>query len=271
MWTVFIEFIYWIYYNIASVSCFGFFARRHVDLSSLTRGWTHTPCIGMQSLHHSVSRKVCPPWLVFRSSLPFTSSVSVVLSRDSTRVVVSFFSPTALPWPDREPEGASLEGWRPPWGIPLGFTSRPLHSPAVGRREVSSGFVRVLSLVQHAFLSRTLTGSLGFFSEGLVGCPVAASFSVRLLRCGCPAGLGAVSLSSVRLHRCGCPAGLGAVSPSLPACVLALGASLSPSFFLYCPSTLGFVLYYLERLKIRLPSQLSSQNVFLNRHLKHYK
>ena len=96
----------------------------------------------------------------------------------------------------------------------------------------------------------------GFFSQGVSSdrCPVAASFLVCLRRCQCPADLVAVDLS-------------------LTACILGLGASLSPSFFVcvYCPSTLGFALYYLERLKIRLASHPSSQNPLLNRHLKHYK
>lgn len=96
----------------------------------------------------------------------------------------------------------------------------------------------------------------GFFSQGVSSdrCPVAASFSVCLLRCRCPAGLWL------------------SVCPYLLAFwVWGLPCHLVCFFFLYCPSTLGFALYYLERLKIRLASHPSSQNPLLNRHLKHYK
>ena len=39
--------LYWIFYNIASVLCFGFQLWSMWDFSSLTRDRTHTPCTGM--------------------------------------------------------------------------------------------------------------------------------------------------------------------------------------------------------------------------------
>ena len=45
-------------YNTASVLCFGFFWLRGMwDLSSPTRDWTRTPCIGRQSLNHWTARE----------------------------------------------------------------------------------------------------------------------------------------------------------------------------------------------------------------------
>ena len=43
MWTNFN--LYWICYNIASVSCFGLWPWGRWYLSSLTRDWTHTPTL----------------------------------------------------------------------------------------------------------------------------------------------------------------------------------------------------------------------------------
>ena len=51
MWTIF-KSLYWVCYNIASVLCFSFLTTRHVDLNSLTRDGTCTPCVGRQSLNH---------------------------------------------------------------------------------------------------------------------------------------------------------------------------------------------------------------------------
>ena len=67
-------FLYCICYNISSALCFHFLAMRHIDLSSPTRDWIHTPCIGKWSLYHwtevcqkSVSkRRVFSPALVYK-------------------------------------------------------------------------------------------------------------------------------------------------------------------------------------------------------------
>ena len=51
--------VYWICWNMASVSCFGFLWPWGMwDLSSPTRDQTHNPCIGRQSLNHWNARKV---------------------------------------------------------------------------------------------------------------------------------------------------------------------------------------------------------------------
>ena len=69
MWTIFLSH-YRIYYDTASVLCFGFLVLRQVDLSSLTRDRIHTPCTGRQrSLNHwttrEVSMKASALWLLF--------------------------------------------------------------------------------------------------------------------------------------------------------------------------------------------------------------
>ena len=61
---------YRIYYDTASVLCFGFLVLRQVDLNSLTRDRIHTPCTGRQrSLNHwttrEVSMKASALWLLF--------------------------------------------------------------------------------------------------------------------------------------------------------------------------------------------------------------
>ena len=43
------------------VFCCGLLATRHVDLSSLTRDRTHTPCIGRPSFNHWTTREVLGP------------------------------------------------------------------------------------------------------------------------------------------------------------------------------------------------------------------
>ena len=53
--------LYWICYNISSsffFFCFFFLAMRHVDLSSLTRDQTHTPCTGRWPLTHWTTREL---------------------------------------------------------------------------------------------------------------------------------------------------------------------------------------------------------------------
>ena len=60
MWAIF-ESLYWIYYNITSVlwSYFLFVWRQAMwGLSSLTRDWTDTPCIGRWILNHWTTREV---------------------------------------------------------------------------------------------------------------------------------------------------------------------------------------------------------------------
>ena len=56
--------LYWIWYNIASfVLCSGVLVCRGMwDLSSQTRGWTCTPCIGKWSLNHWTTREVQYRW-----------------------------------------------------------------------------------------------------------------------------------------------------------------------------------------------------------------
>ena len=56
--------LHWIFCNITSVLCFGFWPQGMWDIRSLTRDWTCTPCIGRQSLNHWTSRKV-PVWFWF--------------------------------------------------------------------------------------------------------------------------------------------------------------------------------------------------------------
>ena len=55
--------LYWICYNVAYVLFFGCW--RHVGSSD--RDWTHTPCIGRQSLHHWTTREV-PCTLLLRAA-----------------------------------------------------------------------------------------------------------------------------------------------------------------------------------------------------------
>ena len=51
--------LYWICYNIASVLCFGVFWPKGIwDLSSPTRDWTCTPCLGRWSFNHWTTREV---------------------------------------------------------------------------------------------------------------------------------------------------------------------------------------------------------------------
>ena len=58
MWTVLWS-LYWIYYNIASVLCFGFLASEACgNLSSPTRDQTCTPCIRKWNLNHWTIREV---------------------------------------------------------------------------------------------------------------------------------------------------------------------------------------------------------------------
>ena len=65
--------LYWICYNIAPVSYFGFLVMRHVDLSSLTKDWTLIPALGDEvfTLGHQKS----PLWaLSTLSIIPFCSA-----------------------------------------------------------------------------------------------------------------------------------------------------------------------------------------------------
>lgn len=137
---------------------------------------------------------------------------------------------------------------------PLGVHLTSLALTCCWEKGISSGFVRVPNLVQHALLSRTATGSLGvLFSGCLIRCPLLLpSLSICT---------DADALQALRLS----------VWPYLLAFWVWGLPCLLVFFFWYCPSTLGFVLYYLQRLKIRLPSHVSTQNLFLNRHLKHYR
>ena len=49
----------WIYYSIISVLCFDFFGHKACGtLSSLTRDWTHIPCIGRWSVNLWTTREV---------------------------------------------------------------------------------------------------------------------------------------------------------------------------------------------------------------------
>ena len=50
--------LYWICYSITSVFCFLFGPQGRWDLSSPTRGWTLSPCLGRQSLNHQSAREV---------------------------------------------------------------------------------------------------------------------------------------------------------------------------------------------------------------------
>ena len=53
--------LYWIWYSIACILCFDFWAQGIRDLSSLTRDCTQTPCIERQSLNRWTTREV-PKW-----------------------------------------------------------------------------------------------------------------------------------------------------------------------------------------------------------------
>ena len=54
--------LYWICYSIASVFMFWFSGHKACEIfSSLTRDWTHTSCIGRQSLNH---------WTIMEDPLP---------------------------------------------------------------------------------------------------------------------------------------------------------------------------------------------------------
>ena len=50
--------LYSIYYHIASLSCFGFLALRHVGSQLPNQDWTCTLCTGGQSLNHWATREV---------------------------------------------------------------------------------------------------------------------------------------------------------------------------------------------------------------------
>ena len=49
---------YWTCYSVAFVLCFDFFGHETWDISSLTRNWTYTSCIGRWSLNHWTAREV---------------------------------------------------------------------------------------------------------------------------------------------------------------------------------------------------------------------
>lgn len=229
--------------------CLGFFARRHVDLSSLTRIEPTPPALESEVQHFLVSREVRPSLGleslgIFASPSPLVSLLCPVWFHWK-QLFLSFLAPLrALTW--QGARGASLEEWRPAWGIPLGFTSRPLHSLLSGEG-ISSGFVRVLNLVQHALLSRTATGSLGFFPQGVPsGAPRCCFPSLSVCT-------DADALQALRLS----------VWPYSFAFLGSLGALSLVFFVCIVHQLLGFALYYLQRLKIRLPSHVSSQNLFL--------
>ena len=53
----FLKSLYWIYYNIASILCFGFFGCKACGIS-LSTDWTCTTWIGRQSLKHWITREL---------------------------------------------------------------------------------------------------------------------------------------------------------------------------------------------------------------------
>lgn len=94
-------------------------------------------------------------------------------SCDSTRAVVSFFrAPLRCPDLTGSPRGPVWRSGGLPEVSPRGSPHVPC-THCCREKGISSGFVRVLNLVQHALLSRTATGSLGVLSSGcLVRCPL---------------------------------------------------------------------------------------------------
>ena len=50
--------LYWIYYNVASVLCFGFLAKRHAGSWCPIRDQTCALCMGRWSLKHCTAREV---------------------------------------------------------------------------------------------------------------------------------------------------------------------------------------------------------------------
>ena len=71
--------LYWIWYNIFSVLCFGFFwSWRLWHLSSLTRDQTYTLCTGRQSRNHWTTRED-PAMPFFDSNTPIGSPFPALL------------------------------------------------------------------------------------------------------------------------------------------------------------------------------------------------
>jgi len=60
--------LYWTWYSIASVLCFGFLAMRHVGSEFSTRDEIYIPYVGRQSLNHWTTREVSLTHFLFDSA-----------------------------------------------------------------------------------------------------------------------------------------------------------------------------------------------------------
>ena len=102
--------LYWICYNIASVLCFGVFWPKGIwDLSSPTRDWTCTPCLGRWSFNHWTTREV-PYFSIKMVSIKMWMNRMFISSSICSFIecVLSLLLlplPTWVPGPKLDPEG----------------------------------------------------------------------------------------------------------------------------------------------------------------------